>query len=231
MPPRNAVGTNTAHSTSAIETSALPTSSIVLSAASRRLMPSLEMPLDVFDHHDRVVDHDADRQHEAEQREIVDRESERRHHGESADQRHRDGDDRNDRRAPSLQEHQHDDDDQHHRLVDGLDQFADGLRDELGRIVADIVVQPLGEIGLHLRHRIGDVLGRGERIRSRPLRHQQVRPPTSAAESCWWCRTSAPSSIRATSRSRTVRPSLPALMTISSNCLISFRRPVKVRFG
>ena len=39
MPPRNAVGTNTAHSTSAIETSALPTSSIVLSAASRRLMP------------------------------------------------------------------------------------------------------------------------------------------------------------------------------------------------
>ncbi len=39
MPPRNAVGTNTAHSTSAIETSAPPTSSMVLSAASRRLMP------------------------------------------------------------------------------------------------------------------------------------------------------------------------------------------------
>ena len=39
MPPRNAVGTNTAHSTSAIETSAPPTSSMVFSAASRRLMP------------------------------------------------------------------------------------------------------------------------------------------------------------------------------------------------
>jgi hypothetical protein len=33
-----------------------------------------EMPLDIFDHHDGVVDHDADREHEAEQREIVDRE-------------------------------------------------------------------------------------------------------------------------------------------------------------
>lgn len=39
MPPRNAVGTNTAHSTSAIETSAPPTSSMVFNAASRRLMP------------------------------------------------------------------------------------------------------------------------------------------------------------------------------------------------
>ncbi len=39
IPPRNAVGTNTAHSTSAIETSAPPTSSMVLSAASRRLKP------------------------------------------------------------------------------------------------------------------------------------------------------------------------------------------------
>ena len=39
MPPRNAVGTNTAHSTSAIDTSAPPTSSMVRSAASRRLMP------------------------------------------------------------------------------------------------------------------------------------------------------------------------------------------------
>ena len=39
MPPMNAVGMNTAHSTSAIETSAPPTSSMVFSAASRRLMP------------------------------------------------------------------------------------------------------------------------------------------------------------------------------------------------
>ena len=35
-----------------------------------------------------------------------------------------DSDDRNDRRPPALQKHQHDDDDQRHRLVDRLDQFA-----------------------------------------------------------------------------------------------------------
>ena len=120
----------------------------LLHGLERRIAPAhavAQMPLDVFDHHDGVVDHDADREHEAEQGQIVDREAERRHRGEGADQRHRDRDDRNDRRPPALQEHQHDDDDEQHRLVDGLDQLADGLRDELGRVVADVVVEPLGE--------------------------------------------------------------------------------------
>ena len=56
--------------------------------------------------------------------------------------------------APSLQENQHHDHDQDHRLVDGLDQFVDGLRDELGRIVADIVIEPFGEVRLQLDHRV-----------------------------------------------------------------------------
>src|SRR6478752_617429 len=101
------------------------------------------MPLDVLHHHDGVVDHDAYRQHEAEQRQIVDRETERRHHGEGSDQRYRDGDDRYDRGPPALQEYQHDDDDEQHRLINRLDQFMDGLRDEFGRVVADIVIEPL----------------------------------------------------------------------------------------
>ena len=81
----------------------------------RRVAPAQaarEMPLDIFDHDNGVVDHDADRKHEAEQREIVDAVAERRHRREGADQRHRDRHDRNDRRPPALQEHQHDDDDQ-----------------------------------------------------------------------------------------------------------------------
>ena len=45
------------------------------------------MAFDIFDHHDSVVDDDADRKHEAEQCEIVDGESQRRHHREGADQR------------------------------------------------------------------------------------------------------------------------------------------------
>jgi hypothetical protein len=47
--------------------------------------PFLDVAFDVLDDHDRVIDDDADRQHEAEQGERIDREAERIHHGEGAD--------------------------------------------------------------------------------------------------------------------------------------------------
>ena len=146
----------------------------LLHGLERRLAPAhteLEMSLDILDNHDGVVDHDADREDQTEQRQIIDRESERGHHREGADQRHRDRDDRDDRRPPPLQEHQHNDDDERHRLVDRLDQLMDRLGDEFGGVVADIVVEPLREARLELRHRVGDVLCGGERVRSGPLRH------------------------------------------------------------
>src|SRR3954467_14526093 len=99
------------------------------------------MTLDIFDDYDRVIDHDADRENEAEQGQIIDRKIERRHHSKSANQRYRDRQDRNDSGTPALQEYQDDNDDQQHRLIDRLDQLVNGLRDELGRIVADIVVK------------------------------------------------------------------------------------------
>ena len=86
-----------------------------------------EVALDVLDHHDRVVDHDADRQHQAEQREVVQRVAERRHDRKGADQRDRDGDDRDQRGAPGLQEQDHDDDHEEHGLVDRLEHRVDRL--------------------------------------------------------------------------------------------------------
>ena len=74
--------------------SAEPTSSMVLCAASRGLRPGGDVALDVLDHDDGVVDDDADGEHEAEQRQVVEREAEHRHEEERADERHRDGDDR-----------------------------------------------------------------------------------------------------------------------------------------
>ena len=74
-------------------------------------MPWRRLRSTVLDHDDRVVDDDADRQHQAEQREVVEAEAHRQHHGEGADQRDRDGEDRDHRRAPGLQEqddHDHD---------------------------------------------------------------------------------------------------------------------------
>ena len=82
------------------------------------------MPLHVLDDHDRIVDDDADGEHEAEERESIEREAEAEHHGEGADERYRHGNERDDRRPPRLQEH----DDDNHDEQDGLEKrFDDGM--------------------------------------------------------------------------------------------------------
>ena len=53
------------------------------------------MVLDRLYHDDGVVDHDADRQHEGEERYGIGRETERQHRRESTDERDRHGDQRN----------------------------------------------------------------------------------------------------------------------------------------
>ncbi len=63
----------------------------------------LQVSFDIFHHHDRVVDDDADREHEPEEREIIQREPKRRHDGKGADERHGNREDRNQRRPPGLQ--------------------------------------------------------------------------------------------------------------------------------
>jgi len=84
-PVRKAIGTNTEHSTSAIATIGPETSFIAWCAASSDVRPFLDIALDVLDHDNRVVNDDADRQHEAEQGQCIDREAEHIQHGEGAD--------------------------------------------------------------------------------------------------------------------------------------------------
>ena len=108
-PPMNATGTNTEQSTSTIATSALATCRIAWSAARRGGRSSRRHDaLDVLDHDDRVVDDDADREHETEQRQHVDRHPEREQAEERADHAHRHGEHRDERRAPALEEQEHD---------------------------------------------------------------------------------------------------------------------------
>ncbi len=78
----NAVGTNTANSTSAVAMIGLVTSRIAWARRPSGARPLLDVALDVLDDDDRVVDDDADREHEAEQRQRVQREAERVHDGE-----------------------------------------------------------------------------------------------------------------------------------------------------
>ena len=105
----------------------------------------LDVVLDRLDDDDRVVDHDADGQHQAEQREVIEAEAHRGHDREGADDRHRDGDQRDDRRPPVLEEQQHDDRHQDDRVAQGLEDLADRLADERRGVVADLVVEPVGE--------------------------------------------------------------------------------------
>ena len=118
--------------------------------------PLLDIALDVFHHHDGVVHHDADRQHHGKQRQGIDREAEHQQHGKAADNRHRHRQQRNQRRAPGLQEQN---DHQHHqcdRFKQGLDHRTDRGADEHGRVVGHFPTQAgrevfgqLGHLGAH----------------------------------------------------------------------------------
>jgi len=84
---------NTAQRTSATAITGPVTSSIAFRGCLARRHPLLEPALDVLDHHDRIVHHDSDRQHQPEkEREIVERIAEHGHDGEGADDGDRDGD-------------------------------------------------------------------------------------------------------------------------------------------
>ena len=136
-PGRNAAGTNTA-----ISTSVMPMigPEQLVHGLDRRVVRGQPV-LDVFggalDHHDRVVDDDADRQNDREQGRQVDREAERRHGGEGADDGHGHGGRRHQGGAPILQEDQ----DHHQHEQGGLDQrlvdLVDGGADELGGVEGD----------------------------------------------------------------------------------------------
>ena len=105
-----------------------------------RRKPVLEMPVDVFNHDDGVVDHETDRQHQRQQGQQIDRIAEGQKDNECTDQRQRNRYGRYQRRIDRAEKHEHDecDDDQ------GFDQtdhdLVDRGVDELGGIVNDLAV-------------------------------------------------------------------------------------------
>ena len=112
IPLMNAQGTNTAQSTRAMAMIGPLISSMAWMWPSRASSPLAICRSMFSSDDDRVVDHDPDRQHQPEQRDVVEAEAHRRHHGEGADQRDRHVDHRQDHGPPVLEEHQHDDGDQ-----------------------------------------------------------------------------------------------------------------------
>ena len=129
-----------------------------------RRKPGVEIPFDVLHHHDGIIDHDADGQHQAEERNVVQREPERGHRGECPDERHRHGNERYDGRPPCLQEKQHDENDQDHRLEQRVDDRTDRFFDELRRVINNAVFETVGEPLREIGHQRAHRLGRGQGI-------------------------------------------------------------------
>ena len=168
VPGKNATGTNTATSTMPMTMTAENTSRIASIAASCARLPVLaHVPFDVLDHDDRVVDDDAGREHDAEQRQRVDRKTEQLHEREGADERDRNRDRRNDRAAPVLQEQEH----HEHDEADGLGQRLQHLDDRLVHdrdvVERDLRLEPRRkvlpqalELALDAREHLNGVRGR-----------------------------------------------------------------------
>ncbi len=127
---------------------------------------SLDIALDVLDHDDGVVHHDADGENEPEQRQRVDGKTHHEQHGKGADDRHRNGDQRNNRRAPRLQEQDDDQNHQRHRFEQRVNHGLDGGADELGRVIDDAVVHAVRHVLFQLRHGLADAVGNLDRVRA-----------------------------------------------------------------
>ena len=124
----------------------------------------IDQPGAVFGDADGVVHHRADHQNQREHGQGIDAHVQEIEEEEGADQRYRNRDRRNDRRAPVLQEEVGD----HHHQDEGEDQrFDDFLHrddNEPGRVVTDLPGQPVGKVLLEFFERFVDVLHNLQRV-------------------------------------------------------------------
>ena len=130
-----------------------------------RREPVLDPAFNVLNHDDRVVDHDSDRQYQAEEREVVEAEAERRHEHERADDRHGYRDQRDQRGPPVLQEQKHDQGHEQDRVAERLEHLSLRLLDEGRRVVDDLRPEPLGKPLAERRQLCPHGLGGLDRVR------------------------------------------------------------------
>ena len=130
----------------------------------RQLGMLLHHALDVLDHDDRVVDDDADGEHHRQQRDGIGGIADGVEHDEGADQAHRHGDGRDQRRPEIAEEQVDDEDDEDEGFDQRLLDLVDRGGDEGGRIVGHLPGEAFGEGLLEVADRLLDGLERGEGI-------------------------------------------------------------------
>mgnify|MGYP007026932923 CR=1 FL=1 len=132
-----------------------------------------DVSLDVFDHDDGVINDDADGEHETEERQIVQRESKGLHDGQRADERHRNGEQRDDGGTPALQEKNDHEDDEQHGLDERGEHGFDRGADELGGVIIDAVVDARREALLQLGEACIHGVGGLDGVAAGELEHAQ----------------------------------------------------------
>ena len=167
-PVAKASGANTDVSVSVIATTAKPISFAPWIAACRRGMPSsmwrkMFSSITIASSTTRPIASTI-----ASSVKRVDREPERIHQPERADQRDRDGDDRNQGGAQAAEEEIDDEHDQQDRLDDGAEHRLDRAVDEHRRVVGDRELHPRRQARVDLldfgAHRVGQVQRVGNRL-------------------------------------------------------------------
>ena len=124
-----------------------------------RHLVAMYLDMDGFHHHDGIVHHDADGQHQGKEREHVDGKAHHLHEEEGTYQRHRHGNGRNQRGAEILQEDVHHHKHQQEGFEEGLEHRLDGGVEETGHVVGDVIVHARRKAALlDFLHALLDVL-------------------------------------------------------------------------
>ena len=110
------------------------------------------MALDVFHHHDGIIDDETDRKHDREQGEQIHGEPEDLHEKDRADERDRNRDDWDDDGAPRAKEKVNHDHHNEERLQQRMEDVLDGGIDISRAVVGDATLHPGGQFALDLFH-------------------------------------------------------------------------------
>ncbi len=129
--------------------------------------PLFHVAIDIFNDDDRVVHDETDRQHEREQGQEVQRIAKREKNCHHADERKRNGHDRDNRRAQIAEEKENHHDDDQRRFAKRLFDFSDRGTDEFRRVIGDGGVEPGGKLRLEFRKSLADIVDHIEGVRRR----------------------------------------------------------------
>src|SRR5579862_7873626 len=124
------------------------------------------MTLDALDDDDRVIDYEADCQHETEKRERVDGKTEQREKYERSYQRNRHSQQRDQCGTPPLKKKKNNNNDKDERDKKSFDYFLDALGYRKRRVEGNGEIHIIWKALFHLRHQCLDAGGSIDSIRS-----------------------------------------------------------------